>query len=73
MNDLTLLMTFLTKTGTVYTSLTNPEFMSEEALMLNAVLCLSVRDSVDFYFNKKGRLIGSSKDSRGSFKKAEGR
>jgi hypothetical protein len=70
MNDLANLMVFLSSTDTVYSTFTEPRFIDDEAIKLGTVLCISVRDSVNFNFDRDGNLVGTSTDSIKSFIKA---
>jgi hypothetical protein len=71
MNDLASLLIFLSSTNTVYSTFTESKFLDDEAVKLGAILCISVRDAVNFNFDKNGRLIGTSTDSIKSFRKRE--
>lgn len=73
MTDLVLLLKILTSSGTEHKMFTDENFLDDKALDMGAVLSVSVRDSVDFYFDDKGKIIGTGTDAIKSFRKAGGR
>jgi hypothetical protein len=66
----TKLLNFLNMTGTHYSIYTEDKYMIDEAVKLGAVISICVRGRVDFYFDKKGKILGTSTDSIDSWKKA---
>lgn len=72
MTDLVLFMKLLNSSGTAHKVFTDEDFMNDKALVLGAVLSVCVRDSVDFYFDKEGKIIGTATGAIKSFKKADG-
>jgi len=65
--DLAKLLTFLVETNTQYIVYTEKECIDDEAVKNDAVLCICVRDQVNFNFNSQGILLGTSTDSRNSY------
>jgi hypothetical protein len=66
------MVSYLKKTKTsyrIYNIKDGAEFLSEEAVALGAVCCITVRDVLDLYYNKRGKQIGSATDGRGSFRR----
>jgi hypothetical protein len=57
----------LDKYGIKYSLWMLPNYICDEAVKRGCTVAISVRDEVDFHFNKKGELIGTSTNYQGSF------
>jgi hypothetical protein len=44
-----------------------PQFLADEAIGEGAVESVSIRDSVDFAFDKEGKFLGTFTDQRNSY------
>jgi hypothetical protein len=62
---------FLNRAGIEYKVFTEHQYIMEEALAQGCTVCLSVRDSVEFGYNARGKFIGTWTCSTGSFRKAK--
>ena len=67
--DLVKLLMFLTETGTKYNAYTDKECIDDEAVKDGAVFCICVRDQVNFNFDERGTLMGTSTNNRNSYVK----
>lgn len=65
--DKDVFLSFLKQYKIEFKTYEDPRFIIEDAK--NAVFAISVRDVLDFNFDKTGKFIGSNTDSFGSFKK----
>lgn len=65
------LIAYLKKTKVPYNTYSiavdGAEFLCDVAVKLGAIICINPRGTVDFYFNSKGKLVGTATDSRDSF------
>jgi hypothetical protein len=50
-----------------YSIWNKPEFLADEAIEEGAVESVSIRDSVDFAFNKEGKFLGTFTDQKNSY------
>ena len=53
--------------GVPFDHFTDPQFLSEIAMSQGAVESIGVRSTVDFYFDKNGRIVGTTTHCRNSF------
>lgn len=44
-----------------------PEFLADEAIEEGAIVSVSIRDGVDFAFDKEGKFLGTFTDQRNSY------
>lgn len=50
-----------------YKKWSEPQFIADEAIKEGAVETISIRDSVDFAFNKEGKFLGTFTDQKNSY------
>jgi len=48
----------------------DPDYFDDAAIRSGAVVCFMLLDKINFYFDKDGRLVGTSTECRDSWKKS---
>lgn len=63
----------MTKAILVSKTMTDPQYIYDESVNEGCVLSICVRNTVNFNFNKNGRLLGTSTDCAKSYKQSVNR